>query len=613
VLFRSRQWLIWALKPRPWLGVAAVILAVGSLGWLLVNRTQRALAVTLMDQQSVRVAGPLKVAFSQDIGNYKGELSPKVPGKWAQKRTVLGIEEAEFTPDKRLEAGRSYTLRLTSLKRSVTGRALPDITQKFTAQTPAAIKTFTPATGSKDVPVAAQFTVTLAEPNRGVRGLQPILVPAIPLKLVSSDDRTFIWQPEQPLKQGSAYTFTLTDALMPTPEKQLLLTSTFTVVTAPSIVSARTGGLFAQGQTVDIVFDQPMDTGNTTAFVFDAKGVGSWTGDHTYRFRPTSLTPGKTYNYTVKAGLKSSAGGVLEADRPFTFATNGAVTASVSPGGTVGVNTAVRIAFNQAVDHGSAQARFSMSPAVGGGFSWSGNTMVYQTSGAAYQTAYHYNVAAGVVPAWGLPSVKAFGGAYSTETQVIKLGVPTYHQAYGRSCELASLRMLLAYRGISTTDYAILQRVGYNPRARDTGSNSWDNPNQMFVGFVDTFSWSQGYGVFSGPLAAAGRSYGRNVQNYYGVSAAWISSQVHSGNPVEFYGYIGSQSADAWNTSSGVVQTTTAMHARVIYGVAGSADNPSGFYIHDPWTATSFYWSAAQVMANMNSVPGVSNQAVVVY
>jgi hypothetical protein len=99
------------------------------------------------------------------------------------------------------------------------------------------------------------------------------------------------------------------------------------------------------------------------------------------------------------------------------------------------------------------------------------------------------------------------------------------------------------------------------------------------------------------------------------VGAAWISGQIHSGNPVAFYSYSdAAPRADSWNTPGGyVVQTMYPQHARVIYGVKGNANNPLGFYIHDPMDGGSFYWSASEVTAHMNAVPGVSNQAVVVY
>jgi uncharacterized protein YvpB len=207
----------------------------------------------------------------------------------------------------------------------------------------------------------------------------------------------------------------------------------------------------------------------------------------------------------------------------------------------------------------------------------------------------------------------ALSGSYVTENEIIKLNVPVYKQAFGRSCELASLRMLLAFRGIATTDWDILQRIGYNPRPRDTATNSWDDPNKTFVGRVDTYSWSQGYGVHAGPVATAAKSYGRNATAQFNVSAAFIASNIHAGNPVEFWGHLSAAEHDSWNSPSGVVNTTNSMHARVVYGVVGRADAPVGFYVIDPWTASKSYWSTAELMANMNAAPPASNQAVVVY
>jgi uncharacterized protein YvpB len=279
------------------------------------------------------------------------------------------------------------------------------------------------------------------------------------------------------------------------------------------------------------------------------------------------------------------------------------------------LNAKISVAFDQPVDHNSAQQRFSVAPAVNGSFSWNGNTMVFAPAGLSYQTDYTAAVAPGVVPDWGLPSGQVLSAAFSTVPEVVQLNVPAIKGQYWMSCELTSLEMLLNYRGIYVDQWAILLAVGYNPRPRDTSTNTWDDPNQMFVGDVNGRPNTTGYGVHAGPLAAAGRHFGRNTQAYYGVGAAWISGLVHGGNPVAFYSYSdAAPRADSWNTPGGyVVQTMYPQHARVIYGVKGSASNPLGFYINDPIDGSSFYWTAQNVIDHMNSVPGVSNQAVVVY
>jgi uncharacterized protein YvpB len=599
------------LRLAAFIGLAAIVLALICISYL---RTQRPVALKVTSQQSVAATGPLEVSFGQDVAaGFEPSVDPSVPGAWQSHRTVLGVSSISFKPEKRFQPGKTYTVRVKNLKRSLSGGAIATVSQTFRAQVPPLIKAYTPGSNDKNVATTPRFAITLASASGGTRDLQPTLAPAVPLKLISSDGTKYIWEPAAPLKQGTAYNFTLEDKYIDNPSERQLLTVPFTTVAEPIITAARTGGFFGPGQNVDIVFSQAMEP-STKEIIFNIGGKGSWADDHTYRFIPADLKTGTTYNYTVKSGLRSKLGGFIEADHPFQFATNGPVGASVSPGGgNVAITTPVRVAFDQAVDHASAESRFRTAPTTSGKFSWSGNTMTYTPSGLSYQTGYSVSVAPGVVPAWGQPSNRVLGSSFTTAYQTIKLSVPAYRQQYPMSCELSSLRMLLAFRGINVSDYDILMRIGYHPRAKDQANNSWDDPNQTYVGFVDQAVFRVGYGVHAGPVAAAGRSYGRNAISQFGVSAGFISANIHAGNPVEVWGHIVPAKPDSWNTSSGVVQTTTSQHARVVTGVVGSADNPVGFYVNDPYTGANTYWTAGALMANMNAALPASNQAVVVY
>ncbi len=601
-----RQGLNWLKKPTH-IGLVGLILTVG----IILARTQMPFSAAVFHQDSIPVNGPVTLEFGQDVSSrYQVSISPATPGSWRQIRTPLGVSAVQFTPKDKLKVAKTYSVEVTGLKRSLTGMALPDIHRFFTTEIAIGIQSITPTNNSQNVGVSADLTVVQSESTHYSRQLVAKLEPAVKLNQTSTG-QTLSWKPAASLKQGTSYTFSVEDPSLP-PQNRLVLKSKFITVTQPAIVSARSGDHFNKDQTVDIVFDQAMNT-SSNAFKFDLAGKGAWINPKTYQFKPSSLEPGKTYKYQVNKGLRSKVGGVLEADHPYQFATNGAVTASFSPGGVVSLNAPMNITFDQAVDHASAQAHFSVSPTLAGKFSWSGNTMTYYPSGAAYQTGYTFQIAPGVTPTWGLPSAVVQSGSYTTTSQTIKLGVPLFAQPYGRSCELTSLRMLLAYRGIQTSEMDIVGKIGYNPRAKDTSTNSWDDPNHMFVGFIDTFDWNVGYGVYSGPVAAAAQSYGRSASSFYGVSAQFIASNIYAGNPVEVYGHIGNDFAETWNTPGGPVNATSVMHARVVYGVYGSADNPIGFYVNDPWTDSASYWSAGALLGNMNAVPGISNQAVVVY
>jgi uncharacterized protein YvpB len=134
----------------------------------------------------------------------------------------------------------------------------------------------------------------------------------------------------------------------------------------------------------------------------------------------------------------------------------------------------------------------------------------------------------------------------------------------------------------------------------------------MFVGYVNGAQNKTGYGVYAPPIAQAAQSYGRPASSASGVSAGYIALQIHNGNPVLAWGYVKSPKADSWNVpGGGTVAAYTGEHARTIYGVAGSPSKVVGFYIHDPLYG-SFFWTAGQLMANMNAFGNTSNQVVVV-
>ncbi len=601
------------LSPGVLAGIGLVVMAgVVAVGY---TRTQRTFSVTLASQSDVKVSGPLRVDFSQDVAaGFRESIAPKVDGTWKQERTVLGVSAVEFTPAKRFEAGRTYRLTIAGVKRAVTGRPLGGFNGEFTAQLPSGVAKTSPAAGAMDVAVKPRLGLTLSDANQGVRELKASLLPDVALRLVSSDDRNFVWEPVTPLKQGTNYTFAVAD-LHAAEGKQTLFSNSFTTVRPPAVMSARAGGHLAPGQTIDIVFGDAMEQ-TDKAFTFGLAGTGAWTDDHTYRFSPaeSALKPGTQYTYALNIGAKSKKGGVLEGTQYYGVATNGAVAAGFSPGGgDVALNVPIKVAFDQAVDHASAQSKFSLSPAVAGGFSWDGNTMIYKPAGLAYQTTYAVKVAAGVKPVWGLPNGAVLSGSLATVAETIKLGVPAYKTQYKMSCELASSRMVLGFYGINVQDWDVLMKLHYNPRPRDTATNTWDNPNEMYVGDVGGNANTTSYGVHAGPIATAIQSYGRGATASYNVSANYIAQAIHDGHPVIFWGHSTPAKPDAWNTSSGVVQTWLSSHARVVYGVVGRADAPIGFHIIESSKGTTMYWTTAQLMANMNIIPGVSNQTVVVY
>lgn len=202
-------------------------------------------------------------------------------------------------------------------------------------------------------------------------------------------------------------------------------------------------------------------------------------------------------------------------------------------------------------------------------------------------------------------------------SQIIKLNVPYYEQEYEKTCEAASLRMVLEYYGIKSNDLNILQAIGYNPRGIDYAKNLWDDPSEMFVGYVD--KGKSGYGAHAEPIGKAAKSFGRGVGVYKNISARFLVEQISNGHPVIAWGYYlyTTPVKYSWKTEAGKdIFGYRGEHTRVVYGFKGSADSPEGFYVHDPNFANGGadqYWSAKKLMENMNIMGELSNQAVVVF
>jgi uncharacterized protein YvpB len=115
------------------------------------------------------------------------------------------------------------------------------------------------------------------------------------------------------------------------------------------------------------------------------------------------------------------------------------------------------------------------------------------------------------------------------------LAVPLYAMALRNDCEATALRMVLAARGVSTTDQAILARIGVDrahPQFGRSGPLS-GNPFRAFVGDPNGSEVAgTGFGVYHPPVAAAARSYGVGVLAAgQGVSVAQLQTQVTQGHP----------------------------------------------------------------------------------
>ena len=116
-------------------------------------------------------------------------------------------------------------------------------------------------------------------------------------------------------------------------------------------------------------------------FVPPVQGQGEWLNTSIYRFTPdadTGFEPATTYKARIAAGLADITGGVLADDFTWEFATiTPAVVATYPDAETIYVSPepTIHVAFNQPMDHASAEAAFELrnltnGEAVVGAFEW---------------------------------------------------------------------------------------------------------------------------------------------------------------------------------------------------------------------------------------------------
>lgn len=604
----------WLRRPKSWAIISGGIIALAVIvaGVLFVVTTRGNVgAERVSDEELQAIDRPIRLRFNQQLGEVRPEIKPEVRGVWREKRQLFGVFEMEFTPDQPLAADTNYTVAFPEVRRSLFGHAtIHDVS--FKTQKAPRVDT-TSLDGKEVIAMDQALTVRLGSRASKLRDLELTTEPALELKRESSDDQTFSWKYAGLLAPDTQYTFKLYDKA----QKEELKRFTVKSAPLPAIGSLIKEHSVTPSDELKLTFQEAIDAKDRPNIAVDAAGSGSWRSDTEYVFKADKLEPGKTYTYTIPKGLRTARGGVLVEEVKKTFATNGHVRgAGASPWRTTVDQAAqdVRITFDQAVDHKSAQDRLRVSSGTVQGISWHGNTMIARVVNMGFQRQVQVWVEPGVQPVFGLPSVERIATSFMTNLRVVKLNVPFYRQVYAQSCEAASLRMALAYRGVHDSDWNILQRFGYRPRPRDKATNEWDDPNAQFVGDVNGNQGAgTGWGVYAGPVARAASQYGRGTSVAYGANANFVAQQIHNGNPVIAWGVwrIGAK-IDSWRTPSGrTVSGPIPMHVRLIVGVRGEPHDPLGFYVSDPISG-QLYWTRAQFAA-MTAGAGPAAQLLAVH
>lgn len=188
------------------------------------------------------------------------------------------------------------------------------------------------------------------------------------------------------------------------------------------------------------------------------------------------------------------------------------------------------------------------------------------------------------------------------------LDIPMHWQEKKLSCEAASLKMALNFKGTAISEKTIMEKIGFDLTPRN--GNVWGDPNKSFVGDIDGSSCRTGYGVSWDPVAEAARNW-NDAKSFSGWSLQDLTEEIRSGNPVIVWGTIPvKQLTDcSWYTPEGkYIKAFRETHVRLVIGYTGPAANPTKIIMNDPLSGV-LYWSAEKFMSNWKEF-GYSGVAV---
>lgn len=181
--------------------------------------------------------------------------------------------------------------------------------------------------------------------------------------------------------------------------------------------------------------------------------------------------------------------------------------------------------------------------------------------------------------------------------EVTLLDIPLDWQDYPLSCEAASLKMALTFKGLNVSEDEIMEKIGYDLTSRKDGV--WGDPYQTYVGDIKGEICETGYGVYWGPVAEAASNW-REAEAFSGWELEDLIEELQLGNPVVFWGTLPKDVLNdcSWSTSEGrYVKAFKETHVRLIVGFIGESDNPSKIIINDPLSGR-LYWSTSYFLTN---------------
>jgi uncharacterized protein YvpB len=458
-------------------------------------------------------------------------ISPDVPGRWIFENSFYSTHfyrKLVFYPTYSLRPNTVYTVKLSHIQNLTKVFKPYDHQFTFTTQPSPQIESVSPSKGKEDVDPNTDITVKLNAPNESISEFYFQTNPSIELEQSLDNTHTvYTLRPKTPFKPGTTYTLNI--------------------------------------QKSDVIFN--LEEGSP---VERAPTTDEYEG--TFTTKQTSNT--SSFQSLLNIASVQVSG--------------------ISPrDGWTAVNThsPIKVTFDSEVDHTSAEQKFSLSPQTKGAFSWNGTTMIFTPEKPLEPTSsYTVTIASGVKAIRGRSLQNVFKSTFTTQNATTKLAVPIYLQKYTLSCEIASLRMALNFRGLTTTEDELIPKVGKDPTPHK--GNIWGDPNNAFVGNIAGTQMSDGYGVHWAPIAKAARNY-RDAQDFEGWNIEQLTTAIENNNPVVIWVYSHHGTKTSWKTPEGKdIFAVRDEHAVTAVGFVGPAANPTEIIVNDPLIG-QVHWSRA--------------------
>ncbi len=183
------------------------------------------------------------------------------------------------------------------------------------------------------------------------------------------------------------------------------------------------------------------------------------------------------------------------------------------------------------------------------------------------------------------------------EDKITLLDIPLDWQDDALSCEAASLKMALNYKGVAVSEDDIMDKIGFDLSPRQ--GNLWSDPDQLYVGDVSGKICSTGYGVHWQPVARAANNW-REAEDFSRWDLSDLTRELTAGNPVVVWGTMPVKNLTdcSWYTSQGkYIKTYKETHVRLAVGFVGSAADPEKIILNDPLSGR-LYWSPSYFLTN---------------